>query len=191
MNYRKIWFKINGPIPKDQFGRTYEIHHLDGDHKNNSIENLVCLSIQEHYDIHYQNGDYGACVMIAKRMNMEPDAISKIQLGVKRPGIGGVKKGTTPWNKGISGYSLTLSENSRTDKRRLVKERAKISDEISAKIREDCRKKLPIENPDIGRVMKNGKILSYERAFSKEYAKRYGVTEQYLYSIIKGISKVV
>jgi hypothetical protein len=30
MKYRKVWEKINGPIPKDDLGRSYEIHHIDG-----------------------------------------------------------------------------------------------------------------------------------------------------------------
>ncbi len=28
--YRKLWEINYGEIPKDEFGRTYEIHHLDG-----------------------------------------------------------------------------------------------------------------------------------------------------------------
>ena len=64
-DYRKLWIEQHGEIPKDEFGRSYEIHHKDGNHFNNSIDNLVCISIKEHYDIHYAQGDYGACVMIA------------------------------------------------------------------------------------------------------------------------------
>lgn len=52
-NYRKIYEQHYGPIPKDSDGRTYEIHHIDGDHSNNDPSNLKCVSIQEHYDIHH------------------------------------------------------------------------------------------------------------------------------------------
>lgn len=52
MNYRQIWEKTYGPIPTDDTGRKYEIHHIDGNKKNNSIENLKCISIEEHYKIH-------------------------------------------------------------------------------------------------------------------------------------------
>ena len=38
--YRKIWEENYGKIPKDSEGRTFEIHHLDGNHNNNKIENL-------------------------------------------------------------------------------------------------------------------------------------------------------
>lgn len=52
MNYRKIWENTYGPIPKDPKGRTFDIHHIDGNRNNNNIENLVCLSIEDHYKIH-------------------------------------------------------------------------------------------------------------------------------------------
>jgi len=62
MGYRKIWSKIYGEIPKDELGRSYEIHHIDGNRNNNSIENLTCVSIKEHYEIHkkqyIENGNY-------------------------------------------------------------------------------------------------------------------------------------
>lgn len=52
MNYRKIWEDVNGPIPTDEFGRSYEIHHKDGNRKNNCLSNLICVSLEEHYEIH-------------------------------------------------------------------------------------------------------------------------------------------
>lgn len=191
INYRKIWEDYNGKIPKDEDGRPYEIHHIDGNRNNNSLENLICVSIKEHYDIHYRQGDYGACVMIAKRMNLPVDFLSEIQRGKKRPGIGGVKKGTTPWNKGKKGYSLSLSENGKNKKRESVKKNAKIKDDIAETIRRDFFQKVEIKNANIGKVMRNGKTMSYERAFCLEYSKQYGVSDQYIYRILKGKSKVV
>ena len=55
--YRKIYESHNGPIPKEDNGRSYEIHHIDGNHFNNDPSNLKAVSIQEHYDIHYSQGD--------------------------------------------------------------------------------------------------------------------------------------
>jgi hypothetical protein len=79
INYRKIYKQYHGPIPKESNGRSYEIHHKDGDHTNNSPDNLLALTLQEHYDIHYAQGDYGACYMMAsQRMNRSPDEISHI-----------------------------------------------------------------------------------------------------------------
>ena len=48
VNYRRIWEENFGPIPKDELGRSYHIHHIDGDHDDNSLDNLQCVSMQEH-----------------------------------------------------------------------------------------------------------------------------------------------
>lgn len=190
-NYRKIWEDVYGEIPLDDEGRTYEIHHIDGNRDNNSIDNLMCVPIQEHYKIHYENGDYGACVMIAKRMNLPVDYISNIQKGKKRPGIGGVKKGTVPWNKGVSGYSLNISEQGKLNQLNSLKARSIISDEDSILIRNDYNNKIYINDSKIGIKQKNGRVYSYERAFCKHYSKIYDVSEQYIYRIIKGLVKIV
>lgn len=52
MNYRKIWESQYGPIPIDNNGVTFDIHHIDGNRKNNDINNLMCLSVYDHYKIH-------------------------------------------------------------------------------------------------------------------------------------------
>lgn len=191
INYRKIWEENFGEIPKDDEGRSYEIHHKDGNRQNNNVENLSCLSIQEHYNIHYTQGDYGSCVMIAKRMSLSPDDISKIQIGVKRPGVGGVKKGTIPWNKGHKGYKLNFTENGKIKKLESLKKRSIIKDDDAKIIRQDFNIQTPINNDNIGKTMKNGKTMSYERAFCLEYSKKYNVSDQYIYRIIKGKSKIV
>jgi len=77
-NYRKIYESHFGSIPTDEFGRSYEIHHIDGNHSNNDINNLKAVTIQDHYDLHYQQGDYQACVAIAIRMRLTPDVISSL-----------------------------------------------------------------------------------------------------------------
>jgi len=77
-DYRKLYEQYYGPIPRDTNGRTYEIHHIDGNHKNNEPKNLIAVSIQEHYNIHYSQGDWGACQAMTVRMNQTPEEISKI-----------------------------------------------------------------------------------------------------------------
>ena len=77
-NYRKIYEQYYGPIPKDETGRTYEIHHIDGNRLNNDIANLQCVTIQEHYNIHYNNGDYAACILIANSMKLSAKEKSKL-----------------------------------------------------------------------------------------------------------------
>ena len=65
MHYRKIWEEHNGkPIPEG-----YEIHHLDGNRLNNDPNNLLCVSIEEHLDIHRNQEDWGAVQAILARMN--------------------------------------------------------------------------------------------------------------------------
>jgi hypothetical protein len=71
--YRKVWSDANGPIPRDANGRVYDIHHINGDHSDNRLENLIALSIDEHYNVHFQQGDFGACALIAKRLNQTPE----------------------------------------------------------------------------------------------------------------------
>lgn len=77
-NYRKIYEDAFGPIPKDNDGRSYEIHHVDGNHTNNELSNLKCVSIKEHYNIHYSQEDWGACLAIARRMNKSPDELREL-----------------------------------------------------------------------------------------------------------------
>lgn len=93
--YRKIWEQHNGPIPKEADGRSYEIHHLDGNHSNNDISNLKYVTIHEHYDIHFSQGDYGACRKMAIRMKMSAELISELATlnNLKRS-----KEGTNPFN---------------------------------------------------------------------------------------------
>jgi hypothetical protein len=68
MKYRKIWESHYGEIPKDEHGRTYEIHHKDGNRKNNDITNLMCLSLKEHYELHLQQGDYAAAAFLKQKI---------------------------------------------------------------------------------------------------------------------------
>lgn len=77
-HHRSIYESYYGSIPKDSLGRSYEIHHIDGDHSNNDLTNLKCVSIQEHYDIHYNQSDWGACLLIARRMEISPKNYKKL-----------------------------------------------------------------------------------------------------------------
>lgn len=77
MHYRTVWQKANGPIPRDSLGRSYEIHHINGNHSDNRLENLALVTIEEHYRIHYEQGDYDACNLISMRMGLSPEEVSK------------------------------------------------------------------------------------------------------------------
>ncbi len=120
-SYRKIWIDAYGPITKDSNGRSYEIHHINGDHSDNRLENLTLVTIEEHYQIHFNQGDWGACQAIAKRMKLSSEENSKLCsiLNQKRvedgthnfignsflkgkKGKDHPRFGISPWNKGNS-----------------------------------------------------------------------------------------
>ena len=93
-HYRKIYENHYGPIPFDDEGRTYEIHHIDGDHSNNNPANLKAVTLKEHYDIHYLQEDWSACQLISLRLAISPEERSRISTltQIKR-----VKDGTHPF----------------------------------------------------------------------------------------------
>ncbi len=78
-DYKKLWESHFGPIPFDDLGRRFHIHHKDGVKSNNAIENLMCISAQAHYDIHYAQGDYFACQLIARNhLNLDKNELIRI-----------------------------------------------------------------------------------------------------------------
>jgi hypothetical protein len=95
--HRKIYEQHYGIIPVDETGRKYDVHHIDGNHNNNDPTNLIAVSIQEHYDIHFKQGDWRACLTIALRMKKEPSILSELATKVnlsrvaknKHPFLGG------------------------------------------------------------------------------------------------------
>lgn len=76
--YRKIYTQHYGNIPIDSQGRSYDIHHIDGDYTNNDISNLVALSIEEHYNLHKEQEDWGAVWALSKRLNVSQQEKSEI-----------------------------------------------------------------------------------------------------------------
>jgi hypothetical protein len=82
IRYREKWEKAYGPIPKDYLGRPYDIHHVDGNRRNNSLENLQCVSIQEHYEIHKKlweefgrRKDMAAIKFLLYRLGEDPSSV--------------------------------------------------------------------------------------------------------------------
>jgi len=76
--YRRLYEQHYGPIPKDENGRSFDVHHINGNHNDNRIENLIALSIQEHYDIHFAQGDWYACYLMSRTMNFTSEEISNL-----------------------------------------------------------------------------------------------------------------
>ena len=78
VDYRKLYKSYYGSIPTDDEGRTFDIHHIDCDRNNNTIDNLVAVSIADHYNIHYARGDYNVCLKMSERMKLSPEEKSCI-----------------------------------------------------------------------------------------------------------------
>jgi HNH endonuclease len=76
--YRQIYEQHYGPIPKDEYGKSFHIHHIDGNRSNNDPKNLVALSEKDHYNIHYTQGDYAACGILASRMDIPFEEMSEL-----------------------------------------------------------------------------------------------------------------
>ncbi|MGR7993849.1 HNH endonuclease signature motif containing protein [Xanthobacter sp. ZOL 2024] len=61
--HREIWKQHFGPISSG-----FQIHHIDGDTLNNSIENLECISGDEHKRIHAAEGTWRNSTAVHKHM---------------------------------------------------------------------------------------------------------------------------
>ncbi len=188
MNHRKLRETYFGPIPIDNQGRTYEIHHINNDHFDNRIENLKLVTIEEHFEIHATQEDWGAYTMIAHRMGLPIDFCSKIQQGKKRPGIGGAPKGRVPWNKGKGGYKLNCDRRGRrfTPGKYSIEDIKFIRKLYNEKYKFD--EYITYINNTFQRP--NGKLPIYERFISREIIKEYfkNNTSIGIYNIIMGYS---
>jgi hypothetical protein len=96
-NYRKIYESHYGSIPVEKNGRTYHIHHIDGNHSNNDPSNLKAVTIQEHYDIHYAQGDWAACHRLAAIMQYSPEEVSEL---ARKNVNEQIRNGKHPWQGG-------------------------------------------------------------------------------------------
>ena len=101
--YRKIYENHHGSIGTDSNGRRMEVHHIDGNHSNNNPTNLTLVTINEHYNIHYAQEDWEACLALTRRMKISADEMSKLcsQLNYKR-----VEQGMHPFMTRADGSSL-------------------------------------------------------------------------------------
>lgn len=110
--YRKIYENHFGKIPVDENNRTYDIHHIDGDHNNNHPDNLKAISLREHYDIHYSQKDWSACQLISLRLEISPEERSLISKMTQQKRV---EDGTHPFLK--NSPSRPISRGNRTYKK--------------------------------------------------------------------------
>ena len=106
--HQRAWQNHNNDvIPKG-----YHIHHLDGNRKNNNPENLICVSPQLHYEIHYtlwerygRRKDLAASIFLKKEID-NPKKLPSPNKGKKLSkeqikAMSERMKGKTAWNKGL------------------------------------------------------------------------------------------
>lgn len=102
--------------------------------------------------------------------------------GYRRTNIGGVKKGNIPWNKGKSGCfsEETISKMSNVRKGKIHS--SKLTPEKVRFIRNLYNSRPRLKG--VGDIQPNGKVLPYDRAFSKNYAEEFDITPNNLHKII-------
>lgn len=152
--YRRIYEENFGPIPKG-----YHIHHKDGNHSNNNPTNLMCVTAQEHFRIHYDQKDYGACWSMLRtgHVSITPEErgmlVSKQQKAL-------VEQGKHPWQKREDGGSLSL------DNRELLSTLAK---ETNKKLLETKQHHFLKDNRDPKMELKRSETVK-EKYKNPEYA---------------------
>lgn len=173
--YRRLYESYHGRIPKDEYGRSYDIHHIDGDSSNNSKENLIALSIRDHYAVHFQQKDWGACWSISLRMKISPEERSEIS---RRIALERVKNGTNYFSskensdrmrsiqkeKVISGAHVFLDSNKK-DKHpqydhTIRQWRNKITGEIVCMTNYELRTTYNLKSGAVSRVVNNKNLKS-------------------------------
>ena len=107
-------------------------------------------------------------------------------IGVSRKGIGGRKKGEIR-EKGIIKYS-DETKKLLSDIRKGFIWSSKLTEDQITGIRYRYENKEKYEDDAVNSISKNGKLLPYDRYFSKMISKEYNVTAQCIYKIIKSES---
>lgn len=74
----RIYENNFGPRPIDEKGRSYHIHHIDGNHSNNNPSNLLAVSPEQHYQIHLNQGDWAAALYLSQYLDITGDEIKEL-----------------------------------------------------------------------------------------------------------------
>lgn len=90
-------------------------------------------------------------------------------LGDKRPGVGGVPKGTKPWNTNSGVCSIPL-ESRKKGNTNAFKKRWENDFKRIVKLWESQP-----ELPDVGKIQRNGRVMPYLRCFALTYWKDFPV----------------
>lgn len=88
-HHQKVWFDHHGWLP-DWKGKREVIHHKDGDHSNNCIDNLEVITQSEHVRLH--NPRLGVKATEEERAKLSAAKLgNKNRLGVKHTEEGKAK----------------------------------------------------------------------------------------------------
>lgn len=79
-------------------------------------------------------------------------------------------------------HSRETKENMSKKRKGIIYTPTKLNYDIVKKIRDVFKTKPNVEN--VGKIMSNGKKMTYERAFSNKFHKKYGITSTSLYNVI-------
>lgn len=129
-----------GPIPVDEQGRSYEIHHIDGNRDNNSIDNLMCVSVEDHLRIHLEQEDHYAAYLISLRSStpIDPPTITpehRERLSQRMKGEGNPMKDPKVVDKVRKALKGRKKNRSAEEKRLKSREGYKHSESTKAKLR--------------------------------------------------------
>ena len=77
VDYRQVWMDGSG----DAIPKGWHVHHLIPRSEGGPDEywNLICVSPEMHYDIHFVRGDYGACALISDGIDREAPTKAVVQ----------------------------------------------------------------------------------------------------------------
>lgn len=178
-DHRKIYETLIGPIPKDIEGRSYEIHHIDGNHNNNEISNLLCVSIREHYEIHKSQGDFKACLIMSQRMRVSPEEKSHLAK-LSNTGKNNPMYGTIWINDGITNKKIRGNIPAGWVRGRLI------SHEYASKFTK--RSRVGTNNTRFNKTIycfENIKTLEQIHSTSYEFAIKYGVSTKGIRGLIQ------
>lgn len=185
-----------GTTNKKLFGNRMSCHKRSGRFKNQKFKTIILeenesyeyIQEREEYYIKYYNSYKEG---LNKSYNGKGNHLSEnfTTKGYKfseksRIKMSLAKRGVIPWNKGKKHSEETKRKISKALKGKEGKF-SKLSAEIKKKIICDYLSNVCIENENIGKVMRNGRVMTYKRAFCKMYGKVYNVTEQNIYMIVK------
>lgn len=155
--HRKIYEQHHGAIPDG-----HHIHHIDGNHANNDIANLQCVTAHEHYNIHKAQGDYGACwaLMVTGHISVTPEERAML-ISEQQKEL--VKRGKHPWMKREDGTSLSYDRRN---------EMSQVVSEAQRKLVQSGKHHMLKENRDVTMDAKKSESLKKRYATDADLVER-------------------